>query len=151
MWLSLTWIPIGTLGLSVLLAQALLPKRTALASTDLDFTFPTPTARLLLAVLSMSASLKAAMFHCGRHWRGCDTQSPISMAYDGVEWVAHSPPSSRFSPSPEPLWQLCAPAPPSLQQSLRGLDGLTGQDSSYFKRHFTWGWDVLGLLPININ
>lgn len=73
------------------------------------------------------------------------------MAYDGVEWAPPPPPSSRFSPSSEPLTTRLAAVPPGLQQSLPGLDGLTGQDSSYFKRYFTWGWDVLGLLTININ
>lgn len=40
---------------------------------------------------------------------------------------------------------------PGCQRSPCCPDGLTCWESIYFKRHFTSGFDVLGLLPININ
>lgn len=53
------WTPIDTLGLSLLLVQALLSRRTALTSTDLDSTLHMPTERLLLCRIVHRCQSKA--------------------------------------------------------------------------------------------
>lgn len=140
------WTPIDTLGLSLLLVQALLSERTALTSTDLDFTLPMPMERLPPCRIVHRCQSKAG-FQSQPHLTAAPHRVVFAQSVTAWDGRHTHPLTIPWSPR-RPLLQLC---PHGLQQSLPCLCGLAGQENIYLKRHFTWGWDVLGLLPININ